>query len=272
MLSLSSTPAAAATASSLGRTRTALGAALGRVSSGRRIQRAADDAAGLGVATNLETRARSIGAAVRNANDGISVVQVLEQAASSTIDLYQRMRELAVQSRSETLGNDERAYLQTEFAELLAQVDQTARTAEWNGTPLASGATSSIDVQVGIDGTTTDQIELRLPDLRLLAGIMGSYSIGSVTNAGNAIGVLDSALDAVVGVRAELGAKQNRLDAALNNLQVHEEALTAASSQIRDADFAEESSRLTRLQIMESAGVASLAQARSLQQSVLGLL
>ena len=272
MMSISSNLAATASASALGRTRGSLVSALGRLSSGQRIQQAADDAAGLGVATNLETRARSIGAAVRNANDGISVIQVLEQTASASIDLYQRMRELAVQSRSETLDNDERAYLQAEYVQLGAQADQLARTSEWNGTQLTSGINSSIDVQVGLDGTTNDQIELRLPDLRLLAGIMSSFNVSTASNAGAALGALDSALDGIIGVRAELGAKQNRLDAALNNLQVHEEALAAASSQIQDADFAEETARLTRLQIMESAGIASLAQAKDLQQSVLGLL
>ena len=271
-MSISSNLAATASASALGQTRSSLVSALGRLSSGQRIQQAADDAAGLGVATNLETRARSIGAAIRNANDGISVIQVLEQTASASIDLYQRMRELAVQSRSETLDNDERAYLQAEYVQLGAQADQLARTSEWNGTQLASGINSSIDIQVGLDGTTNDQIELRLPDLRLLAGIMSSFNVSTASNAGAALGGLDSALDGIIGVRAELGAKQNRLDAALNNLQVHEEALAAASSQIQDADFAEETARLTRLQIMESAGIASLAQAKDLQQSVLGLL
>ena len=272
MMSIQSNLAATAAASDLRRNRTGLGTALGRISSGQRIERAADDAAGLGVTTNLETRGRSLAAAVRNANDGISVVQVLEQTASTTIDLYQRMRELAVQSRSETLGNDERAYLQTEYAQLLAEADQVARTTEWNGTFLTSGVNSSMDVQVGVGATSDDQIEIRLPDLRILAGIMGSYSVGSVSAAGSALSVLDTALDAVVEIRAEFGAKQNRLDAALNNLQVQEAAVASASSQIRDADFATESSQLARLQIMESAGIASLAQAKGLQQSVLGLL
>ena len=128
MLSVHSNLAAAAAAGSLRRTQSSLGSALGRISSGRRIQRAADDAAGLGVATNLETRSRSLGTAMRNANDGISVIQVLEQAASSSIDLYQRMRGLAVQAASETLDDDERAYLDDEFTALIAQADQVARS------------------------------------------------------------------------------------------------------------------------------------------------
>ena len=272
MLSVRSNLAAAASAGSLRRTQSSLGSALGRISSGRRIQRAADDAAGLGVATNLETRSRSLGTAMRNANDGISVIQVLEQAASSSIDLYQRMRGLAVQAASETLDDDERAYLDDEFTALIAQADQVARSTEWNGKPITAGFHSTMDVQVGIDSTTNDRIQIRLPDLRILAGIVSSYSVGTVSSAQSAIGVLDSALDAVIDVRAEFGAKQNRLDAALNNLQTQRQALTGAASGIIDADYAQESSRLASLEIIRSAGFASLSQAKDLQKSVLSLL
>ena len=140
------------------------------------------------MATNLETRSRSLGTAMRNANDGISVIQVLEQAASSSIDLYQRMRGLAVQAASETLDDDERAYLDDEFTALIAQADQVARSTEWNGKPITAGFHSTMDVQVGIDSTTNDRIQIRLPDLRILAGIVSSYSVGTVSSAQSAIG------------------------------------------------------------------------------------
>ena len=266
--------AAMAAAGSLGRNNAALGRSLQRISTGMRINSASDDAAGLGVATNLETAVLSTRQAMRNANDGISIIQTAESATTEVTDILQRMRELAVQSASETLDDDERSYIQDEFTELSEEISRIAEVAEFNGVSLANNTHTSIDVQVGIQNATTSRITLSLGDLRAttLAVDAASVSLANVTSAQEAIDGIDTALDSLNGYRSAMGAVQNRLDSALNNGQVFTEALAAAESTIRDADFATETSTLTRLQIMQQAGVASLSQAKNLNQSVLALL
>lgn len=266
--------AAMSAAGSLGRTNAALSRSLQRISSGMRVNQAADDAAGLGVATNLETAVSSIRQAMRNTNDGISIIQTAESATTEVTDILQRMRELAVQSASETLDDDERSYVEDEFLELSEEVARIAEVSEFNGVSLANNTNTSIDVQVGIQNASTSRITLALGDLRATAlGVdSGSISLSSSTSAQQALDVIDTALDSVNGYRSEMGAVQNRLDSALNNAQVFSEALSSAESTIRDADFATETSNLTRLQIMQQAGVAALAQAKNINQSVLTLL
>lgn len=264
-------------AGNLGRTNNALGSSLGRISSGLRINSAGDDAAGLGVSTNLETQVSSTRQAIRNSNDGINIIQTAEGASTEVVDILQRMRELAVQSSSETLDNDERAYINTEFNQLSAEVDRIANVTEFNGISLSNGLTTQMDVQVGINNTSNDRITIGLGDLTasnlsVESGAANDITLDTVTNAQAAISVIDAALDSVNGFRADLGAVQNRLDSAINNATVNTEALSAAQSQIQDTDFASETSNLTRLQIMQQAGVASLAQAKNINQSVISLL
>jgi len=261
-------------AGSLGRTNKALTQSLSRISSGLRISKAADDAAGLGVATNLETSVVSTRQAMRNTNDGISIIQTAEGAANEVTDILQRMRELAVQSSSETLDDDERSYINDEFTELSEEVARISSVTEFNGVSLSNNSSTSLDVQVGIQNATTSRITIDLGDLRATSlGIdTGNLSLSNVTSAQSALEAIDTAIDSVNGYRSDFGSVQNRLDSALNNSQVYMEALSSAQSSIMDADFAEETSNLTKLQIMQQAGVASLSQAKNINQSVISLL
>jgi flagellin len=261
-------------AGSLGRTNKALTQSLSRISSGLRITSAADDAAGLGVATNLETSVTSTRQAMRNTNDGISIIQTAEGAANEVTDILQRMRELAVQSSSGTLDDDERSYISDEFSELSDEVARIANVTEFNGLSLADNSNTQLDVQVGIQNATTSRITIDLGDLRAtsLAVDTGNVSLANVTSAQEAIENIDTALDSVNGYRSDFGSVQNRLDSALNNSQVNMEQLASAQSGIMDADFATETSNLTKLQIMQQAGVASLSQAKNINQSVISLL
>ena len=257
---------------SLNRTQKNLSLTLGRISSGLRITKAADDAAGLGVATALETSVISTQQAMRNANDGISIIQTAESATNEVTDILQRMRELAVQSASETLADEERSYINDEFVELRSEVARIASVTEFNGVALTDGTSTSLDVQVGINNDTASRITIQLGDLTTTALNLGGMDLGNVTGAQSALDTIDTALSSVNSTRSLFGAVQNRLDSALNNAQIYVEALSAAESQIRDADFATETSELTKLQIMQQAGVAALAQAKNINQSVVSLL
>ncbi len=260
-------------AGQLAQTQKNLSRTLGRISSGMRITQAADDAAGLGVATALETSVISTRQAMRNANDGISIIQTAESATNEVTDILQRMRELAIQSASDTLANEERSYIQDEFLQLRQEVERIASVTEFNGVSLTDGTSSSIDVQVGIQNASSSLITITLGDLTTNAGLgINSISLLSSTGARGALDFLDTALSSVNSTRSQFGAVQNRLESALTNAQIYSEALSAAESQIRDADFAVETSELTKLQIMQQAGVAALAQAKNVNQSVISLL
>ncbi len=258
----------------LGQTNKSLSKTVERISSGLRVVSAADDAAGLGVATNLDTAATSTRQAIRNSNDGISVIQTAEGAADEVTDILQRMRELAVESSSETLADTERGYIQDEFAQLSKEIARIASVTEFNGTQLADGTTTSIDVQVGIQNAASSRISITLGDLTTTTLGVGTadISMDSVTAAQAAIDAIDSALDSVNGYRSDLGAVQNRIDSAINNSETYAESLSSASSQIMDADFATETADMTRLQIMQQAGVAALGQAKAMNQVVVSLL
>jgi len=257
----------------LGKTTRALTKGLERISSGLRINRAADDAAGLGVATNLETATISQQQGIRNAYDGISIIQTAESATNEITDILQRMRELAIQSASDTLDNDERAYIEDEFTQLQDEVRRISANTEFNGVQLTDGTTSQLDVQVGIQNDTVSRITIEIGDLTASnLGINTGISLGTATQARAALDLIDLALDTVNSVRSQLGAAQNRLESAINNATVFTEALAAAESQIRDADFAEETAELTKNQILQQAGVAALAQAKNMNQAVISLL
>jgi flagellin len=246
----------------------------GRISSGMRIARAADDAAGLGVAESLESQSVSGRQAMRNTNDGISVIQTAEGATDEVSDILVRMRELAVQSSSETLNDDERAYIQTEFEQLSDEIDRIASSTTFNGTALADGTNTNLDVQVGINNSADDRITIVLGDLTAstLGVDTGSVDLSTAAGAQAAIDVFDTALDSVSEIRSDYGAVQNRLDSALSNMETYVENLESAESQIRDADFAYETAELARNQILQQAGVSVLAQAKNMNQGVLNLL
>jgi flagellin len=258
----------------LNQTQRALGGSYQRISSGLRIAKAADDAAGLAVAESLNAQSASGRVAMRNTNDGISVIQTAEGAMDSVGDIISRMRELAVQSSSETLADDERAYIQDEFEQLSSEIDRIASSTNFNGNSLTDGTTTALDVQVGVMNTANDRITITLNDLT--ASTLGVDTAGvdlsSAAGAQAAIDTFDTALDSVSSYRSELGAAQNRLDSALENMETYVENLEGAESQIRDADFAFETAELAKNQILQQAGVSVLAQAKAMNQGVLSLL
>ena len=258
----------------LNRTNRSLAGSFERISSGLRITKAADDAAGLGVAESLDAQNISARQAMRNTNDGISVIQTAEGATNEVANIVKRMRELAVQSSSETLASTERAYVQDEYLSLESEVERISQTTEFNGLALADGTNSTLDVQVGIMNSANDRVAITLGDLRVTTlGIdSGSIDMSTATGAQSAITTLDSALDTLNGYRSDYGATQNRLDSSLNNMETYSESLSAAESQIRDADFAYETAELAKNQVMQQAGISILAQANGLSQSALSLL
>jgi len=245
-----------------------------KVSSGLRINKAADDAAGLGVAENLNAASRSAKVAMRNTNDGISVVQTAEGATSEVGNIVKRMRELAVQSSSETLATTERSYIQDEFAQLSAEVDRISQVTEFNGVQLGNGSDTSISVQVGVNNSSNDRISITLGDLRSTAlGVdTTAMSLNSSASARAAITALDTALNSVNSIRSDYGAVQNRLTDSLVNMEVYNENLVSAESQIRDVDFAAETAEMAKQQIMQQAGMSVLAQTGQAQQGVLSLI
>lgn len=243
-----------------------------RLSSGLRITRAADDAAGLGVSEALRAQIRSINQATRNANDGISLTQIADGAAGEIGNLLHRMRELATQAASGTVGSTERSYLDQEFLALRSEIDRIANVTEFNGNALLSGANNSFSVFVGFKSGADNSLSLDLNDLTTADLSISSVNVSSAANAQSALANIDSAISAVATARAEYGSVQSRFEAAIANLQVTSENYTAADSRIRDADVAYETSVFTKNQILVQSGVAVLAQANALPQSALALL
>jgi flagellin len=256
------------------RTNNKLEGTFARISSGLRINKAGDDAAGLAVAENLATEQQSLRQAGRNTNDGISVIQTAEGATNEVGDILKRMRELAVQSSSETLANSERAYIQSEFGQLSAEVDRIAAITNFNGVELTNGAQTSIDVQAGIFNTSDDRIAIQLGDLRAtsLAVDLANINMSNAQSAQASLTTLDSALDSINSIRSNYGSVQNRLESSLNNLSNYSENLAGAESRIRDADFAHETAQMSKYQTMQQAGVAILGQANQLTQGALRLI
>jgi len=258
----------------LGQTGRALNGSFQRISSGLRISKAADDAAGLGVAENLKVAYSSARVAQRNVGDGVSMIAVAEGATSEVASILGRMRELAVQSASETLGDDERAYIQDEYVALASEVDRIAGTTEFNGQALTDGTATTFGVQVGINNTANDQVDITMGDLTAatLGVDTGSIDMSTASGASSALTGIDAAIEMVSGYRSDYGAAENRLGSALNNLETFAENTAAAESQIRDADFGYESAELAKNQVLQQAGVAVLAQAKSMSQAVLSLI
>ena len=243
-----------------------------RLSSGLRITRASDDAAGLGVSETLRAHIRSINQATRNANDGISLTQVADGAASTIGNLLSRLRELTTQSASGTIGATERSYLDQEFVTLRSEIDRIATVSEFNGQALLSGASNSFEVFVGFKSGAGNSLTLNLKDLDVASIGLSSVNISTAANAQSALSNIDSAISAVASARADYGSIQNRFEAAISNLQVTSENFTAAESRIRDADIAYETSQFTKNQVLVQSGISVLAQANALPQQALALL
>ncbi len=258
----------------LNRTSRSLGDTFTRISSGLRITKAADDAAGMAVAENLSSAYRSGRVAIRNINDGVSVLQTAEGATNEVVNIVKRMRELAMQSASETLDDDERAYIQDEYTQLVTEVDRIAQSTEFNGTALGDGVLTTLAVQVGINNTANDRIQINVGDLRSTQiGVDASLvDLSTAALAQSSLGALDDAMDVVSGYRSDYGAVQNRLESALRNMETYTENLAAAESQIRDADFAYETAQMAKDQILQQAGVSVLAQANLINQGAVSLL
>jgi flagellin len=262
----------------LNNTQNALSASIGRLSSGMRINSAADDAAGLGISQNLSANIRSLAQAQRNANDGISLSQVAEGSMNDMQGIVSRMRELSVQSANATLGSTERGYIQTEFTQLSSEINRISAVTDFNGQKLLDGSASAgLNFQVGIQNTGNDRLSLAIT--KLTASTLGSSSLhiasaslSTATNAQLAIATFDKAIQQLSQARANLGAVQNRMTVTVSNLSVAQQNLTAANSRIMDVDVAAESSNLTKSQILSQAGLAVLAQANSLPQAALKLL
>ena len=215
--------------------------------------------------------------AKRNANDGIAVIQVAEAATNEVANILKRMRELAVQSSSETLESTERAYIQTEYTQLESEIDRIADVTEFNGINLANrtDSTSALSVQVGMYNTSDDRLSVTFGNLSSGVsgmGINGTVSLNSAGSAQAAIDKIDTALNTVNTYRSTYGAVQNRLESAIRSLDTYSENLSAAESQIRDADFAHEAAEMSKQQIMQQAGTAILAQANQINQGALRLI
>ena len=259
----------------LNSTSRSLNSSFSRISSGLRIPHAGDDAAGLAVAENLDAAKISLRQANRNTNDGISVIQTAEGATSEVANILKRIRELTVEASSETLASTERSYISTELNALKSEIDRIASATEFNGIKLGNTGVLTIAVQVGIHNvSTSDRITIGFGDLRFAAGLSGAVPTvpGSAGSYQATLSLYDRALDRVNTQRAVYGASQNRLESALRNLEVYTENVSAAESQIRDADFAFETSQMAKLQIMQQAGTAILAQANQINQGAPRLL
>jgi len=265
----------------LGNNNNNLGSSLERLSSGLRINRAADDAAGLAISEALRADIRSLNQATRNANDGISLINTAEGALTEQSAILVRMRELASQAATGTVGSTERRTIDREFQALMSEIDRISAVTEFNGQPLINGALSSsastsVVLQIGIQSTSNDRIGLNTEvDLTAITSTGLGISTLNVLTAESSLAslsTLDSAIAVVTDGRGRLGAVQNRLVHTVANLSVAAENLLAAESQIRDADYASEISEFTRNQILVQASTAILAQANLVPQTVLQLL
>ncbi|HHH31493.1 MAG TPA: flagellin FliC [Polyangiaceae bacterium] len=245
-----------------------------RLSSGYRINSAADDAAGLAISESLKAQTRSFAVAERNANNGISMVNTAEGGLGEMSDMLIRMRELAVQASNGDLTTNDRANIDVEYQELVSEIDRVSNTTEFNGTELLSGASANIDFQVGIGTTADDKITVSFGGIDTTTlGVAGTGVTGAdATNAQAAITALDSALDTVSSRRASFGAANNRLQVAVSSNQTIRTNLEAANSRIRDVDVAEETSKMARSQVLQQAGTSVLAQANQAPQLALSLL
>jgi flagellin len=246
-----------------------------KLSSGSRITKSADDAAGLAISEKMKAEIRSAKQADRNANDGISMVQVAEGGLNETSNILVRMRELAIQASSDTVGETERGMSNLEYQQLKQEMDRVSQVTTFNGKKLLDGSGEKVDFQIG---TGADEFENRIsfePNM-LNSGTesmgVNEVEIGTKEGAQGSLTALDSAIEKISGQRAVLGALQNRLTSASTNLQTYAENMSAANSRIRDVDYAEETAKQARNTILSSAGTSVLAQANLNGQAALKLI
>jgi len=259
----------------LANTKQALDGSLERLSTGSRINRAGDDAAGLAISENLRAQIRGFKQAKRNAQDGISLVQVTEGGLNEISNMIIRLRELAIQSASDTISDKERNFSDREFQALKSEIERVADSTNFNGTPLLNGKAGVFEFQVGIfNNPMTDRVVYNGENSNVTLDALGLVGESVATKVGSqtTLAALDDALTRVNSVRADLGAMQNRLQSTINSLSISDENLSAANSRIRDADLAEEVSDMTKNNILMQAGISVLGQANAQAQSALKLL
>jgi flagellin len=256
-------------------TRANLDQSLEKLASGSRINHAGDDAAGLAISENLRAQTRGMRQAKRNAQDGVSLIQVSEGGLNEISNMLIRLRELAIQSSSDTIGDTERQFADREFQSLKQEMDRIANITAFNGTPLLNGKAGIFEIQVGTHNNPIldrvvyngERADASLDSLKL-----GGESVATKQGAQLSLSVIDDSLVRVNSIRADLGAMQNRLQSTINNLAITDENLSAANSRIRDADMAEEVSEMTKQNILMQSGIAVLSQANNTNSHALKLL
>ncbi len=248
---------------------------LAKMSSGTRITKASDDAAGLAISEKLKAQIRSNSQANRNANDGISMVQTAEGGLDEISNMLTRLRELSIQSASDTVGDAERGFTDMEYQNLKQEIERISQVTEFNGTKLLNGQGDKLDFQIGINN---DAFQDRISyDVKMTNASMDGLGVSDITvankeGAQNALSTIDSAIEKVSGQRAALGAIQNRLISTSNNLQITNENLSGANSRIRDVDYAQVSALNAKNNILSQAGTSVLAQANAQGQNALRLI
>ena len=261
----------------LSRSQGDLATSMERLSSGLRINRAKDDAAGMAIGQEFTSQIKGLSQSIRNANDGISLVQTAEGGLEEVANMLQRMRELSVQSANGTYNSTDRSYLHDEFTELKAEITRVGEATQFNGIDVL-GSGQALTIQVGAE--TGSKYTVTISTIALSAtsatGVGSSLatatSISSVTAANSSMGILDTAIQKINDYRSQLGSKQNRLEHTVANMASVIENQTSARSRIMDADFAVETANMTRGQILQQAGTAMLAQANQMPSQVLSLL
>jgi len=253
--------------------------AMERLSSGKKINSAADDAAGFAIAERMTAQIRGLNMATKNANDGLSMLGVIENATNDVTDMLHRMRELAIQATNDTNGSQDRIFLQKEVAELIKEIDRVADQTTYNDQVVLDGTFTSKSIQVGtesgnkvtfsINGINTDEIGTTTSGA---TSYVSGISVATASGAQAGLQVITDAIEQVAGDRASYGALQNRLEYTVSNLMNVAEFTTAARSRIEDADFAAESARLAKAQVLQQTGTAMLAQANASSQLALSLI
>lgn len=255
----------------LSKTQVSLNQSLQRLSSGLRINSAADDAAGLAISEGMKAQVRSMNQDIRNANDGVSLVQTAEGALNEVSNILGRMRELATQAATGTVALSQKSYINSEFGRLATEITRIASATAFNGLHILNGAVTTLQIQVGTGTSAFNQIAITTQKMDAATiGIAGAINTSALAMAMQA--TIDSAISKVSGQRANLGAAQNRFQSVINNLQVAVENTSAAQSRIADADVAAETANMTRANILVQAGTAILAQANQAPQAALKLL
>lgn len=271
-LRVATNPQSLAAQRNLGINTSAQRTSLEKLASGSRIVRAADDAAGLAIAEKMRGSIRSLRQGIRNASDGVSMIQTAEGSMNEVGNILVRMRELSMQAASDTVGDVERGFIDKEVQQLHMEVDRIANSSEYNGTKLGNGSGGLLEFQIGIfNRPSEDRFQFDTQKLNITSDALGINGINTASKEGaqSNLDTVDKAISTLMSNRSELGALQNRLQSAINNMQIYDENLSNAKSRIYDVDVAQETSELTKQNILSAAGVSVLSQAN--QNNMLAL-